>query len=231
MKEKRESKGGIITNALTIVKIEFDNNAYQYSIAVDGVPLYKYFEQCIDDDISDSVAIPFSDSHNLKDMQLLWEHNFYWKGNGDFIWLLTDSLDEEVLPLLSCPECIDEMDCLLLCTFVRKEADCVCWDRIGRIIHEEDEWDKMKQNGLKCKDVLTEEDCRLYGYDTPVAEVDDSWVSDHWREELFQRNKGFLRNHYKSQNGVKWLKEVNWRFSPDNYWETVNFFRDTFIRT
>lgn len=144
----------------------------------------------------------------------------------DFIWFLTDSQEDEVLPLLSCPDCAEELGCLLLCAFVRKDGEVVYWDRIGRIIHEEDEWEKLAQNGFTCKEVMSEEDCRIYGDDTPVAGIDDWWVSEHWREELFQRDKNYLRKHYKSTKGVKWLKEVNWKFSADNYWEIVNFYRE-----
>ena len=213
-------------NALSIIKIQLNEYAYQFSIAVDGIPLYKIFEECIDDDISDSVSVPFTDPHNLEDMALLWDLDFYWKGNQDFIWFLTDSTKEEVLPLLSCPECADEMDCLLLCAFVRKDADCVYWDRIGRIIHAEDEEKQLRKHGFKCKEVLSEEDCRLYGADTPAVEVDDWWVSEHWREELFQRDKNYLRDYYTTPDGVKWLKDVSWKFSIENYLEVVNFFRN-----
>lgn len=57
-------------NKLSIVKIQLNEETYQFSAAVDGVPLYKYFEKCIDDDISDSIALPFSDPHNLKEMAM-----------------------------------------------------------------------------------------------------------------------------------------------------------------
>lgn len=213
-------------NTLTVIKIQMNEYSYQYSVAVDGIPLYKYFEECMDDDISDSVSIPFTDPHDLEDLVLLWECNFYWKGNEDFIWFLTDSQEEEVLPLLSCPECAEEMDCLLLCALVKKDGEHVYWERIGRIRHAENESEQMIQYGFKCKDVLSDKDCDEYGADTPVAEVDDWWVWEHWREELFKRELGFLRSHYKTPDGVKWLKDVNWIFSVENYREVVDFFRN-----
>ena len=214
-------------NTLSITKIQLNKIAYQWSIAVDDIPLYKYFEKCIDDDVSDSVALPIKDPHDLKDFTLLWGYDNFWKGNEDFVWFLTDSQEDEVVPLLSCPDCAEEMDCLLLCAFVRKAENVVHWDKIGRIIHEENRWEKMIQSGFTCKEVLSKADGIQYGADTPVAKVDDFWVSEHWREELLQRNKRYLRNYYKTPNGVKWLKEVNWTFSAQNYQEVVNFFRNT----
>lgn len=38
-------------NTLSKIKIQLNEYAYQYSIAVDGTPLYKSFEEYIDDDI------------------------------------------------------------------------------------------------------------------------------------------------------------------------------------
>ena len=215
-------------NTISVVVLNIDDHCRQLSIAVDGIPLYRIFEDCIDDDIGDSVLLPFSNTHDLKDLALLWDCDFFYKGSEDFIRYLTDSPEEEVLPILSCPEDYEDLDCLLLCAYVRKDEDYVYWDRIGRIIHAQNEWDKKAEYGVRCKDVLSEEECKIYGPDTFMSQIDDNWFSEHWREELFHRNMGFLREHYKSPGGVKWLKEVNWKFPADNYWKVVDFFRKEF---
>lgn len=218
-------------NKLSVIKLD-DNHYGEYlSLAVDDIPLYKYFELCMDDDISDSVALPIKNPHDLKSLSLLWDHVFYWKGNGRFLWYLIDSTSNQVVPILSCPDDEDEMDCLLLAVYIRKDDNYVYWDRIGRIIHEDKEWDKMVQFGYKCGELLSKEKRNLYGEDTSIYAVDDidahDWIKDHWDEELFRRNMLYLMPRYKSGKAVKWLRKVNWMFPKEEYQALVECFRNS----
>ena len=46
------------------------------------------------------------------------------------------------------------------------------------------------------------------------------------RIDLFVVDENYLRDYYKTPDGVKWLKDVSWKFSIENYLEVVNFFRN-----
>ena len=220
-------------NSLKMIVDHDDHYGDGLTLSIDGVPLHKAFEECMDDDIHDSVVIPWDDPHNLSGMVLLWDHSFYWKGNARFLWYLTDSPENEVVPILSCPDDADEMDCLLLCAYVRKEKNFVYWDRIGRIIHEYREWEVMQSYGYTCGEILSKEKAEQYGYNTSIYDVEDedavNWRSDHWDDELYRRNMNYLLPKYRSQEAVKWLKDVNWKFPITQYQAMLDFFRGDYL--
>lgn len=198
------------SNTLTITVDHDDHYGDGLTLSIEGIPLHKYFEECMDDDIHDSVAIPWDDPHRLNGLALLWDYPFYWKGNEKFLWFLTDSSENEVVPILSCPDDANEMDCLLLCAYIRKDENYVYWDRIGRIIHEYHEWERKADYGYTCGEILSREKSDKYGYKTPLRSVDDeeadNWLSEHWKDELYRQNINYLLPRYRSQEAVKWLK-------------------------
>lgn len=208
------------TNRLSITIDHDDHYGDGPTLSIDGIPLHKYFEECMDDDIHDSVAIPWDDPHRLNGLTLLWDYPFYWKGNERFLWYLTDSSENEVVPILSCPDDANEMDCLLLCAYVRKDTNYVYWDRIGRIIHEYHEWEKGYTSEENLQKRKEEKICR----NTPDCDLEDEDAdkrsADHWSDELFNRNMNYLLPKYRSQVAVKWLKDVNWKF-PRNMYENI----------
>ena len=212
------------TNKLSIIIDRDDHYGDALTLSIDGIPLHKYFEECMDDDIHDSVALPWKDPHDLSGLTLLWDYPFYWKGNERFVWFLTDSSENEVVPILSCSDDADEMDCLLLCAYVRKDEKYVYWDRIGRIIHEYHEWEKMKAYGYTCGEILSKEKAEQYGYNTSIYDIEDddawNWIKDHWDDELYRRNIKYLLTRYRSEKAVKWLKDTNWKF-PRNMYENI----------
>lgn len=223
-----------MTDKTNSIKITIDHDDFWgdgLTLSIDGIPLHKYFEECMDDDIHDSVVLPWGDPHELNGLALLWDYPFYWKGNERFVWFLTDSSENEVVPLLSCPDDAEEMDCLLLCAYVRKDEKYVYWDRIGRIIHEYHEREKMVSYGYTCGEILSKEKAERYGYNTSVYDVEDedavNWRNDHWDDELYRRNINYLLPKYRSQEVVKWLKDTNWKFPLKNYQGILDFFRRT----
>lgn len=220
-----------MTNTIKIITDYDEQWGEGLTLSIDDIPLNKYFEECMDDDIHDSVALPWKDPHDLGGLALLWDYPFYWKGNKRFVWFLSDSSEDEVVPLLSCPDDANEMDCLLLCAYVRKDKDYVYWDRIGRIIHEYNEWEKMKPYGYTCGEILSKEKAEKYGYNTSIYDVDDEeadhWRSNHWEDELYRRNMNYLLPKYRNQEAVKWLKDTNWKFPSINYHGILDFFRQS----
>lgn len=217
------------TNILSITTDYDEIYGDGLTLVIDGKPLYKYFEECMDDDIHDSVVLPWEDPHKLDGLALLWDFPFYWKGNERFLWFLTNSSENEVVPILSCPDDANEMDCLLLCAYVRKDENYVYWDRIGRIIHEFQEWKIKASYGFTCGEILSKEKAERYGYDTSVYDVEDedavNWRNDHWDDELYRRDMRYLLPRYRSQEAVKWLKDTNWVFPTKTYQGILDFFR------
>ncbi|MBR0383002.1 MAG: hypothetical protein IJH71_11275 [Eubacterium sp.] len=207
-----------------------------HDLHVDDVPVYEYFSECIAGDLKGSVWGPFEKGNNLlQEMAFCWIVDYYWKGSWDFIWELVESSEDEVVPVLSCPDCCEDLDCLLLVAYIRKDNDYVYWDRLGRVIHQPDENETWIKSGCKCKDILPEERWEVYGADTPVwfleefeakdATILNDWIDNHWREECFMRRMNYDRKLYKSKEGVKWITEVNWKFDRHDYEKITSFLK------
>ena len=87
-----------MTNTIKIITDYDEQWGEGLTLSIDDIPLNKYFEECMDDDIRDSVALPWKDPHDLGGLALLWDYPFYWKGNKRFVWFLSDSSEDEVVP-------------------------------------------------------------------------------------------------------------------------------------
>lgn len=60
--------------------------------------------------------------------------NRYEKGDVRFMWKVI-SMDSAVLPLLLCEEDLD-FSCIVIVGEVEKTKDFVCWNRIGYVLHD-----------------------------------------------------------------------------------------------
>ncbi len=223
-------------NTLTFTKS--DNGYVQWDVPmIDGIPLYRYFEECIEDDISDSVAMPFRDSHDLEDLSFVWIEDYYgyWRGIIDFVWGLIESEEDAAVPVLVCPE-DPELDCLTLVAYVRKDNEYVYWDRIGRVIlpDADNAHDSWLLSGYKCKEVFSEEKCQQFGPETPVYVMDDyeagQWIDSHGREEFCRRYENYYGEYYKQPGAVRWLSNVHWVFARNDYQERLMYLRDTYSK-
>jgi len=199
-------------------------NGYWDELLIDGVPLRLFFKDCVKDDLSESVNMPFNifDEDGLTDLSFTWIEDYYWKGIRDFIWHQIESSEDEVVPVLSCPECCEELDCLLLVVYVRKDNDFVYWDKLGRVLHPDDRWDRWIVSGYMIKDELSQEICRKHGMDIDnyllcEIEPNDFYNDIGWRDECYLRMMHFDRELYNSPGGIKWITDVGWKFDREQY--------------
>lgn len=79
--------------------------------------------------------------------------------------------------------------------------------------------EKQARYGIVNWKNFTEDDKKKYPFGADIKDADpsdyDCWLS--WREELFLRDKYYLRPYMQSEGAVVWLRDVNWQFSRTEY--------------
>lgn len=94
-------------------------------------------------------------------------------------------MDNAPLPLFLCPEDA-AFSCIVIVAEVEKTKDFVYWNRIGYVLHDMENFDEEKQNGILNLEKYSDDDWEKYGDNIALASVDSDewkqWVSEHWDE-------------------------------------------------
>lgn len=159
------------------------------------------------------------------------EQRLNWEGDIRFVWSVI-GMDSAVLPLLLCEEDLD-FSCIVIVAEVEKTKDVVCWNRIGYVLHEKEDFEEEKKNGILNTYVYSPEDWEQYGGNIALEKVDSplwkQWISAHWEEELYRRRMNYTLPFYQTEGNIQWIKNVRWEFPRGEYEEMVNQFREVEI--
>lgn len=159
-----------------------------------------------------------------------WSKELDWAGDIRFVWSVIE-MDSAVLPLLLCPEDLD-FSCIVIVVEVEKTKDFVYWNRIGYVLHEKEDFEEEKKNGILNTACYSDEDWEKYGDNIALENVDSplwkQWISDNWEEELYRRRMNYTLPFYHTEGNVCWIKNVRWEFQRKEYQEMVNTFRERF---
>lgn len=155
-----------------------------------------------------------------------WNKDMDWAGDVRFVWKLIE-MDKTILPLLLCEEDPD-FSCVVIVVEVEKTDDFIFWNRIGYVLHENEDFEEEKKCGILYTDSYSEEDWKRYGDNIAFANVDSplwqKWISENWDEELYRRRMNYTLPYYQTEENICWIKETDWVFDRAEYNEMVNLF-------
>lgn len=157
-----------------------------------------------------------------------WSKELDWAGDIRFVWKLIE-MDSAVLPLLLCEDDLD-FSCIVIVVEVEKTKNFVYWNRIGYVLHENENFEEEKKNGILNTNFYSDEDWEKYGDNIALENVDSplwkQWISDNWEEELYRRRMNYTLPFWQTEGNVCWIKDVGWVFDKSEYEQMVNTFRE-----
>ncbi|MBP3459809.1 MAG: hypothetical protein J6K58_11435 [Lachnospiraceae bacterium] len=212
-------------NHIKIAEIPTGYGYNQYVWTIDETSLFQYLSTWsadFSDDKTIKVMKPF------EDLCPAWVKDLEWQGDVRFVWKVIE-LDSAVLPLLLCPDDTD-FSCIVIVAEVKKTESFVYWNRIGYVLHKNEDFDEEKKNGILNTDAYSDEDWQKYGDNIAWEEVNSpewrQWISEHWDEELYRRRMNYTLPYYQTEGNIFWMHTVNWVFDryeyeqmADEYWK------------
>lgn len=156
-----------------------------------------------------------------------WSKELDFRGDIRWVWKLIE-MDSVVLPLLLCPEDLD-FTCMVIVVEVEKTKDYVYWNRVGYVLHENEDFEEEKKNGILNTSTYSDEDWEEYGYiafENIYSPLWKEWISDHWDEELYRRRMNYTLPYYQTEGNICWIKDTNWVFDRIEYEQMVSKFRE-----
>ena len=161
--------------------------------------------------------------HSFLGLCPAWSKRLNWKGDIRFVWKLIE-MDSVVLPLLLCPDDLD-LDCIVIVAEVEKTKDYVYWNKIGYVLHDNEDFEEEKRNGILNLCAYSDEDWEKYGDNIALEDVNSyawrQWISENWEEELYRRRMNYTLPYYQTEGNICWIKEVGWVFERSEYDQMV----------
>lgn len=147
---------------------------------------------------------------------------------NDFVWELVDSEEELNVPILICPDDCD-FTCTVIMAHIRKTADTVYWDKIGRLDHTEEDYHEFARSGILCLEAYTDEDWERYGGDIAWAKFDSreywDWVRENVYEENIRRLRNYMKPYMQQDKHIEWFWMPQWKFFREEYDLVVEGYR------
>lgn len=179
-------------NHIKIAEIPTGYGYNQYVWNIDETSLFQYLSTWsadFPDDKTIKMMKPF------EDLCPAWVKDLEWQGDVRFVWKVID-LDSAVLPLLFCPEDTD-FSCIVIVVEVEKTENFVYWNRIGYVLHTNEDFDEEKKNGILNTNMYSDEDWQKYG-------------------------DNIAREDYQTEGNIFWMQTVNWVFDRYEYEQMVD---------
>ena len=190
---------------------------------IDGEILPDYLDECISESEDDYLK-------GLKTFMGLcpaWSKELNFKGDVRFVWELIRRENTTILPILVCPDDLD-FSCIVIVIEVEKTKDFVYWNKVGYVLHGNEDFEEEKRSGILCLEAYTDEDWEKYGDNIALESTSsclwEEWISNNWDEELYRRRMNYTLPYYETAGNVCWFHELNWCFVRDVYESMVNEF-------
>ena len=76
-----------------------------------------------------------------------WTGELIWKADNRFIWEMIDSPETLNVPILVCEDDCD-LSCIVIMARIRKTENLVFWEKLGRLTHENEDFNLEKRSGI-----------------------------------------------------------------------------------
>lgn len=120
--------------------------------SIDGIILTDYLNQSLTgakEPILDEIG-------SFEGLWSAWSKELDFKGDVRFVWELIRR-GNTILPILLCPDDLD-FSCLVIVVEVNKTKDFVYWNKIGYVLHENEDFEKEKKSGILHTDSYSDEE-------------------------------------------------------------------------
>lgn len=213
------------TIRMDLIRTAYDYKEYYWII--DGKAIVTYLDEWVRAGGCPDLE-PFG---SLTGLLPAWTGELVWKADNRFIWEMIDSPETLNVPILVCEDDCD-LSCIVILVRIRKTENLVIWEKLGRLTHENEDFNLEKRSGILCLEAYTDEDWEQYG-DNIACEPCDSaeyrqWISSHWDEELIRRRRNYTKPYMQNEAHIQWIAEPGWCFERAAYDRMVEAFRDVY---
>lgn len=209
------------------IKIEKVMTQYGYEESywsIDGKVLPQYLDECVSKTHS---AYLSNIGGTFDGLCPAWSKELDFKGDIRFVWELIRRENATILPILLCPEDLD-FSCTVIVVEVNKTKDFVYWNRVGYVIHDNEDFEEEKRSGILCLEAYSDEDWEKYGDNIALENTTSylwkEWISENWEEELYRRRMNYTLPYYETEGNVCWFQDLNWCFVCAEYETMVQEF-------
>ncbi len=208
------------------IKIQKTITPYGYEEdywCIDGKILPDY----LDEHITESADEYLKDLGSFMGLCPAWSKELDFKGDVHFVWELIRRDNSTILPILLCPDDLD-FSCTVIVVEVEKTKDFVYWNRVGYVLHDNEDFEEEKRSGILCLEAYSDGDWEKYGDNIAHENTNNhmwkKWISDNWEEELYRRRMNYTLPYYETEGNVCWFQDLNWCFVRDEYETMVRGF-------
>ncbi|MBQ8983887.1 MAG: hypothetical protein IJ079_09910 [Lachnospiraceae bacterium] len=211
-------------NHINVTEVKTQYGYTENYWTIDGVDLPTLLDLHVKDTDDDYIK---SEIKSFAGLCPAWNLDLEWRGDVRFVWKLI-GMDSVTLPLLLCEDDKD-FTCIVVVVEMEKNSDFVYWNRIGYVLHDNENFDDEKKSGIMDLEKYSEDDWEKYGDNIALAEIDSKewrqWINEHWDEELYRRRMNYTLPYYKKAENIKWFVQTDWVFDCNEYESMVDKFR------
>lgn len=120
---------------------------------IDGKELPNYLDECI----AESNDAFLRNIGSFNGYCPAWSKELDFKGDIRFVWGLISRENITILPILLCPDDLD-FSCIVIVVEVDKTKDFVYWNRVGYVIHKNEDYEREKRSEILCLEAYSDED-------------------------------------------------------------------------
>ena len=189
----------------------------------------KILPDYLDERVTESVDKYLKDLGTFMGLCPAWSKKLDYKGDIRFVWELICRENATILPILLCPDDLD-FSCIVIVVEVDKTKDFVYWNRVGYVIHKNEDFEEEKRSGILCLEAYTNEDWEKYGdniaLESTTSYLWNEWIGKNWEEELYRRRMNYTLPYYETEGNVCWFQDLNLCFARKEYESMARDFWD-----
>lgn len=233
MKEQKEEQNKELENSLPLchnIQMGFIQTVYSYREhywMIDGKPIVTYLDEWVREGLCPELELFGS----LLGLLPAWTGQLIWAADNRFIWEMIDSDQTLNVPILVCEDDCD-LSCIVILARIRKTPDYVCWEKLGMLRHDKEDFNQEQRSGILCLESYTEGDWETYGDNIACESCDSSkyrqWISAHWDEELLRRRRNYTMPYMQKEENIKWIARTDWKFARAEYDRMVEAYRNVY---
>lgn len=210
-------------NQINIQKIMTQYGYEEEYWCIDGKGLPDYLDECI----TESADEYLNKLGSFIGLCPAWSKELDFKGDVRFVWELIRRENITILPILLCPDDRD-FSCIVIVVEVDKTNDFVYWNRVGYVIHKNEDFEEEKRSGILCLEAYSDEDWEKYGdniaLENTTSYMWNEWIGKNWEEELYRRRMNYTLPYYETKGNVCWFQDLDWCFVREEYESMVREF-------
>lgn len=212
-----------LLNHIQVSKLKTSYGYEQNSWLIDEKPLTDFLND-LRENLKNDAYINFI--NNFADLYPAWGMELLHEGEIRFVWKLIH-MDSVVVPLFVCEDDLD-LSCIVIVAEIEKTKDFVYWNRIGYVLHDNENIEEEMKSGISKVEVYTDEDWEKYGDNIALESAGcltwRKWISENWSEELYRRRMNYTLPYYMTEGNICWLTDMKRVFDRNEYEDMVDLF-------